>query len=110
MLVLSGSASCSPCDEDRVSFNAHASCSACSTNETCPVGPNGEYCSGFGDCFLGICACRYPTPRVWLLYFIHPCFSDTLTTLAAREVLDGVTATKERKMIAQGWAISGSYA
>lgn len=58
-----GSDACPECLENELSYNAHASCSACDTNDTCPLGPNGEYCSNFGTCFLGVCSCRYESMR-----------------------------------------------
>lgn len=52
-----GTDECPPCPDGELSYNAHALCSPCDTNETCPLGPNGELCSSLGTCFVGVCSC-----------------------------------------------------
>lgn len=53
-----GSDLCTECPEEQLSYSAHETCLACITNTSCPIGPNGETCSGVGDCYLGVCDCK----------------------------------------------------
>ncbi|CAM9750475.1 unnamed protein product, partial [Ectocarpus sp. 4 AP-2014] len=53
-----GSDLCTECPEEQLSYGAHETCLTCITNTSCPIGPNGETCSGVGDCYLGVCDCN----------------------------------------------------
>lgn len=58
LMETAGSEVCTECPDEQLSYSGHATCLACITNTSCPLGPNGETCSGTGDCYLGVCNCE----------------------------------------------------